>query len=129
MDEFAVEVTARGADGSLEPFHIYVGAPEVLDALEFESLAWCSLMDKPHKVKGASLAQAYSLAFRFVGLLVGYADLELLDRDGAPFQLPTPSDGGEGLLAPPPTIREEHLDEMAEFSIQLTAKGEGGHSA
>lgn len=95
MDEFAVEVTAKGADGSLEPFHIYVGAPEAVDAVEFESLAWCSLMDKPHKVKGASLAQAYSLAFRLVGNLVEYAELTLLDRDGTPFQLPTPSDGFE----------------------------------
>jgi hypothetical protein len=95
MEEFAVEVTAKGADGSLEPFHIYVGAPEVVDDIVSECLVWCSLLDKPTRIRGGSLAQAYHLGFRFVGQMVGYSDLTLLDADGNPFRLPDPPDGSE----------------------------------
>lgn len=95
MDEFTVEVTARGADGSLELFHIYVGAPETIDEIVSGSLAWCSLMDKPHMVKGETLVQAYSLAFRLIARLVEYSGLTLLATDGTPFHLPDPPDGCE----------------------------------
>lgn len=72
MDEFAVEVTAKGADGSLEPFHIYVGAPETIDEI----------------ISG-------SLAFRLTARLVEYAGLTLPTTDGAPLHLPDPPDGCE----------------------------------
>lgn len=95
MNEFAVEVTAKGADGSLEPFHIYVGAPEAVDEIVSGSLAWCSLLDKPRMVKGETLIQAYSLAFRLIARLIEYSDLTLLDANGQPFHLPDPPDGSE----------------------------------
>ncbi|BAE52837.1 hypothetical protein [Paramagnetospirillum magneticum] len=95
MDEFAVKVTAKGADGSLAPFHIYVGTPEAVDDIVSGCLTWCSLLEKPHLVKGETLAQAYSLAYRFIAQMVEYAGLTLFDRDGAPFQLPRPPDGFE----------------------------------
>lgn len=53
MVEFAIEVVAKGADGSLVPFHIYVGSPHAVD--DRECLAWCSLTERPKLIKGASL--------------------------------------------------------------------------
>lgn len=92
MDEFAIEVVAKGADGSLAPFHIYVGSPQVVDDIESECLAWCSLIERPKWIKGASLTQAYALAFQFIQRLVEYADLTLIDAKGMPFVLPLPPD-------------------------------------
>ncbi len=95
MDEFAVEVTAKGADGSHDPFQIYVGAPEKIDDAMSESHTWCSLLEKPTRIRGANPAQSYHLAFRFIGRLVEYSGLTLLATDGTPFHLPDPPDGCE----------------------------------
>ncbi|WP_082914878.1 hypothetical protein [Paramagnetospirillum marisnigri] len=94
MDEYAVEVTAKGADGSLEPFHIYVGAPEIKDGVH-ACLWWCTGFSGGFWQGGASPEQAYREAFKNVARLIHHDGLTLLTTDGAPFHLPDPPDGCE----------------------------------
>ncbi|TAN73370.1 MAG: hypothetical protein EPN20_03210 [Magnetospirillum sp.] len=89
MEEFAVEVTAKGADGSLEPFHIYVGAPEILDGVH-ACLWWCTGFEGSHWQGGASPEQAYREAFKTVARVIEHSDMKLLDAEGQPFRLIIP---------------------------------------
>jgi hypothetical protein len=89
MDEFAVEVTAKGADGSLEPFHIYVGAPEIQDGVH-ACLWWCTGFEGSHWQGGASPEQAYREAFKTVARIIAHSGVELLDGEGQPFRLTIP---------------------------------------
>jgi len=91
MKEFTVDILAREQDGGVTPFRIYVGAPEPTDDQGAICLTWCSLIDKPVKVKGASERQAYRLGFDLVRRLVEYSDLVLETPDGSRFPLPSPS--------------------------------------
>lgn len=91
MDEFAIEVGARAADGSLIPFQIYVGEPEPgADGHGADCMVWCPLVDKPARIKGETPRQAYSLAFDFIRMMVEYSNLSLEDEQGRPFLLPSP---------------------------------------
>jgi len=91
MDEFAVEMIARAADGTVSPFHVFVGEPEPgSDGQCADCLVWCTLLNKPTHVRGESLRQAYSLGFDLVRRLVEYSDLTLEHPTGCPFTLPSP---------------------------------------
>ncbi len=91
MDEFAVEVGARAADGSLTPFHIFVGEPQTgADGHGADCLVWCTLVDKPARIKGETPRQAYSLAFDFVRRMVEHSGLVLEDKHGRRLLLPSP---------------------------------------
>ncbi|MBX9633928.1 MAG: hypothetical protein K2X44_03010 [Magnetospirillum sp.] len=89
MEEFSAELVVEGADGSLAPFHIYVGAPETQDGVQ-ACLWWCSLMKEPHWQGGSSPEQAYREAFKTIARLVDSEQLRLRRRDGSPFEFEIP---------------------------------------
>lgn len=89
IEEFSIELVVEGADGSLSPFHIYVGAPEVRDGMH-ACLWWCSLMKEPHWQGGYSPEQAYREAFKTIARLIDGDGLHLERTDGQPFVLEIP---------------------------------------
>lgn len=89
LKEYSIELVVEGADGSLAPFHIYVGAPEFREGTH-ASLWWCSLMKAPHWQGGNSPEQAYREAFKTISRLIEGEHLQLRQIDGTPFQLDIP---------------------------------------
>ncbi len=87
LAEYAVEVKLKGADGSLEPFHIYVGAPEIRESVH-ACLLWCSSFSHSMWQGGPSPEIAYREAFLTLGRMI--EDLDLLNEDSTPFALPIP---------------------------------------
>ncbi|WP_162484139.1 hypothetical protein [Paramagnetospirillum magnetotacticum] len=69
-------VQKGGADGSLEPFHIYVGAPEIRDGVH-ACLWWCTGFTGSFWQGGASPEQAYREAFKTVARAI---ELVVLNR-------------------------------------------------
>lgn len=91
MHEYTVELIAQAPDGPYIPFHVFIGEPEPgKDGHGSDCMVWHSLLTKPARIKGETPRHAYSLAFEFVRLMVGHANLILLDRSGTPFVLPAP---------------------------------------
>lgn len=89
IEEFSIELVIEGADGSLAPFHIYVGAPEIREGVN-ASLWWCSLLKKPLWQAGNSPEQAYREAFKNIARFIEGDQLTLRQRDGRPFELEIP---------------------------------------
>lgn len=87
LDEYAVEVKLRGTNGSLEPFHIYIGSPEIREGVP-ACLIWCSSLSDTMWQGGPSAEIAYGEAFRTIGRLID--DLDLRNEDGSPFAIPIP---------------------------------------
>lgn len=87
MEEYAVEVKLKGADGSLEAFHIYIGAPEIRDGVH-ACLIWCTSFSHSMWQGGPSPAIAYREAFLTLGGMI--EDVNLRNDDGTPFTLPIP---------------------------------------
>ncbi len=93
MNPYRETLYVRGADGSLEPFPIVVGAPKKLSAREFACRVSCPPLRTPARIRSSDPEHAYALAFRFVRDIT--RDFALLDQNGramkwtCPPRLPT----------------------------------------
>jgi hypothetical protein len=80
MNPYRETLYVRGADGSLDPFPIVVGAPRKLSEREFACRVSCPLLRTPARIRSSDPEHAYALAFRFVKDIT--RDFALLDRNG-----------------------------------------------
>jgi len=86
---FELEALAKGANGSLSPFHLTISEPEEDQEDCFFCRINCKFIAKYEKrVFGIDGEQAAELAFDLVGNLLEHKTAIIVDSDGNPLDVP-----------------------------------------
>ena len=98
---YTFEARARREDGSIEPFSLAVSKAHREDEHCWYAMLACEFLRKePFKMYGVDEAQALSLAVDFTRRSLQYDNVQLIDDQGRPIEIPErpyqidPSDEG-----------------------------------
>ncbi len=120
---FQLEAFAKGTDGTLKPFTLYISPPQRHDEFEYQCNIDCPMIRKKTiAIFGDEPLFTAELCIRFVKLSLDHMNAELVDRDGKAVTLPKYYDIPESPLS---DVSDDGTREYHGVVVSLKNTGDG----